>query len=991
MNSRKQMKRQFESLERRMMLAGNTVDGPNADLIYDRTSGTLTIDLTDLEDQKITGLNIENKANRFAVTSWEESEVKLFFPILDGMNGFGGLIDSESQEFERASLGQVLDENLFETAEDMADFLDQANYTAGNQSDFDLIIANLEATITDPSSGEPVDEALINQPLVISGTFFGVSEVTEVTIDLGGPEPTVLETDANGDFEFATSFTQPGGKTIAVSGNTSSVELPLNVLGAPNLDVSLASSTQALRNQNVFIGQEITLDWSVANNEDVDVETAWTASVVLKSASGDEIATIDTLNASALSGGASVNQSVRYTVPGVLAGAPTNGDYVLEIVADPTNQISESNEDDNVATIPIEFSPAPNLTAALSSSSPTQLDLLQAGQQLSLDWQVTNGSSEASPAWRTNISLKSDGEVVQNLASIAPTAPLAGNASAPRSASVTLPESIGGVRLEGDYTIEITVDDDGQIYEAQENDNTISIPIRVVALPNLRILGAPNVGETELTPGQEVTVSWFVRNESTQAVDSVWNASVVLQSSTGEALQTLAVVPRTEPVAGQGSAIQSATVTIPTDVNGEFLEGDFQLAVEVDSGATVTESDESDNTSATAVEIVGFPNLALVGLGNTSPASISEVELMPGQEVEIGWLVRNTSQRSVESSWNSTVVLSSGSLNETVAEVTQTETVSPNGFLVQSVTFNLPEDLTGADPSGEFVVDIAIDPTNTLSETNDNDNTTSLTIKIVAPPPEPPNLVPTLVSSDPGLDGDALAPGQTVSLNWSVENSSPTAVAAPWNSTVVLKSQSGDVLQTVANVTKFGPTVSGAPVAQSATFELPTELDGQPFVGDYTLEITVDPGGQIEEGNEDDNSLIFAFSVVQPTNPELLPGDANGDGEVGFLDFLALATNFGSTDAVFAQGDFDGNGSVNFLDFLIVANNFGNTAEPEPTPALPGDADGDGMVGFLDFLALARNFGSSNATLADGDFDGNGSVNFLDFLVIANNFGTSST
>ena len=139
-------------------------------------------------------------------------------------------------------------------------------------------------------------------------------------------------------------------------------------------------------------------------------------------------------------------------------------------------------------------------------------------------------------------------------------------------------------------------------------------------------------------------------------------------------------------------------------------------------------------------------------------------------------------------------------------EVTQTETVNPSGFLVQSVTFNLPEDLTGADPSGEFVVDITIDPTNTLSETNDNDNTTSLTIKIVAPPPEPPNLVPTLVSSDPGLDGDALAPGQTVSLNWSVENSSPTALAAPWNSTVVLKSQSGDVLQTVANVTKFGPT-----------------------------------------------------------------------------------------------------------------------------------------------------------------------------------------
>ena len=57
---------------------------------------------------------------------------------------------------------------------------------------------------------------------------------------------------------------------------------------------------------------------------------------------------------------------------------------------------------------------------------------------------------------------------------------------------------------------------------------------------------------------------------------------------------------------------------------------------------------------------------------------------------------------------------------------------------------------------------------------------------------------------------------------------------------------------------------------------------------------------------------------------------------------------------------------------------------------MPGDADGDGTVGFLDFLALARNFGINNATIAEGDFDGNGSVNFLDFLVIANNFGTNS-
>ena len=59
-----------------------------------------------------------------------------------------------------------------------------------------------------------------------------------------------------------------------------------------------------------------------------------------------------------------------------------------------------------------------------------------------------------------------------------------------------------------------------------------------------------------------------------------------------------------------------------------------------------------------------------------------------------------------------------------------------------------------------------------------------------------------------------------------------------------------------------------------------------------------------------------------------------------------------------------------------------------PSVTLPGDADGDGTVGFTDFLILSNNFGlQAGATLFDGDFDGNGAVNFSDFLILSNNFG----
>ena len=46
----------------------------------------------------------------------------------------------------------------------------------------------------------------------------------------------------------------------------------------------------------------------------------------------------------------------------------------------------------------------------------------------------------------------------------------------------------------------------------------------------------------------------------------------------------------------------------------------------------------------------------------------------------------------------------------------------------------------------------------------------------------------------------------------------------------------------------------------------------------------------------------------------------------------------------------------------------------------PGDADGDFDVDFADFLILSRNFGNQNASSGDGDLDGDGKVSFADFL-----------
>jgi hypothetical protein len=69
-----------------------------------------------------------------------------------------------------------------------------------------------------------------------------------------------------------------------------------------------------------------------------------------------------------------------------------------------------------------------------------------------------------------------------------------------------------------------------------------------------------------------------------------------------------------------------------------------------------------------------------------------------------------------------------------------------------------------------------------------------------------------------------------------------------------------------------------------------------------------------------------------------IQGDANGDGNVAFDDFLILSAGFGSAGN-YTQGDFDLSGTVDFSDFLILSANFGQSpnaavAVPEPSSLL---------------------------------------------------------
>ena len=94
----------------------------------------------------------------------------------------------------------------------------------------------------------------------------------------------------------------------------------------------------------------------------------------------------------------------------------------------------------------------------------------------------------------------------------------------------------------------------------------------------------------------------------------------------------------------------------------------------------------------------------------------------------------------------------------------------------------------------------------------------------------------------------------------------------------------------------------------------------------------------IGANSDDDRIATHAVTVGANGDDTVSIPDFDGDGTVGFSDFISFASKFGTQrgDAAFdARFDLDGDDEIGFSDFLAFASQFGKTVEPTPPPSSP--------------------------------------------------------
>lgn len=414
-----------------------------------------------------------------------------------------------------------------------------------------------------------------------------------------------------------------------------------------------------------------------------------------------------------LSGFNSISRYANLTVP---VGTATGSYYVL-FVADYLGQVTETNENNNVANALIQVV-APSIDLTITQTYLYSFSVA-AGSSTGTECAIQNVGNALSPSSTIGYYL-SVNQVLDASDVLLKTTfggPLAGGQSAYRNDNLVIPTGTAA----GGYYVLFVADPQNAVTEANKNNNVASRPLQVIA-PGIDLLVQnAYLSPTSVAPGNATSTTCSLSNQGNSLANP---ATVGYYLSTNQVLDASDVLlgNTTGSLSGNNSTSRYANLTIPLGT----ATGSYYVLFVADYLGQLSETNENNNVASALLQVVA-PGIDLT----INQPSLSAATITSGSTVNANCSINNIGN-AVAASSTVGFYLSTNQILDASDILLNT---AP-GFAL-SPGFNSPRfgNLvipTGTTPGTYYVLFVA-DPQNTVTETNENNNVVFQLLTVTGP------------------------------------------------------------------------------------------------------------------------------------------------------------------------------------------------------------------------------------------------------------------
>ncbi len=556
-------------------------------------------------------------------------------------------------------------------------------------------------------------------------------------------------------------------------------------LNIPDVDLAITNATAPA---TVALSENIEVSWTVANQgtetafgsfqyDDFYYDRSWYDSIYLsddETFDDEDTRVYEQWNSSytPLAG----NNNYTYTQNIRIPNNTKDGERYLLFVADSDDNQLETDDTNNVYSLPIELR-SPDVDLAITNT--TSPSLANRGETIELSWTVANQGTEATSSYAdyelTDGIYLSEDEIFDSSDrfvssfSAGDKTPLAGGDNYTATKNVNIPTQIEP----GEYYLFFATDFSEKQSETDRANNIWRSPIEI-GTDGANLVVSDVNAPTEATLSETIEVSWTVSNQggvATPNIDDYYysNSYDYIYISDDEILDDSDTFVTSQnsrgnhPLAGGDSYSLTQNISIPNTASG-----DRYLLFVADGNNYIWETNQDDNLLAVPI-FLKEPDVNLVITDATAPNTTAW-----GETIELSWTVANQgTETALAQEWYDYVYLSDDEILDSsdtyvTSYFTADDTpLEAGGSYTVNQNIAIPQTRTG----DRFLL-FAVDRNDLQSETDREDNLLALPIALRDPDVD-------LVITDTTAP-DSVALGDNVDISWTVANQGTTTATTNW-------------------------------------------------------------------------------------------------------------------------------------------------------------------------------------------------------------------